>query len=102
LTDGGALRGAGALHRDFHAARVAAARPDLRFHDLRHTGASMATQAGATLAEVMHRLGHSTAVAAMRYQHATDERDVAIAAALSTAYDRGGNVIPLRARGATN
>jgi hypothetical protein len=31
----------------------------------------------------MRRLGHSTPVAAMRYQHATDDRDKAIAAALS-------------------
>ena len=38
---------------------------------------------GATLAELMRRLGHATAVAAMRYQQATDDRDKAIAAALS-------------------
>ena len=31
----------------------------------------------------MHRLGHATAGAAMRYQHATADRDAAIAAALS-------------------
>ena len=34
--------------------------PDLRFHDLRHTGAVLAAQTGATLAELMGRLGHST------------------------------------------
>ena len=31
----------------------------------------------------MRRLGHSTPGAAMRYQHAADDRDAAIAAALS-------------------
>ena len=38
---------------------------------------------GATLSELMSRLGHSTPSAAMRYQHASRDRDAAIAAALS-------------------
>lgn len=67
----------------FCAAREAAGRPDLRLHDLRHTGAVLAAQTGATLAELMARLGHSTPAAAMRYQHAAKDRDKAIAAALS-------------------
>jgi integrase len=64
-------------------ARSAAGRPDLRFHDLRHTSAVLAAQTGATLAELMARLGHSTPVAALRYQHAAQGRDAQIAAALS-------------------
>lgn len=67
----------------WHVAREAAGRPDLRFHDLRHTGAVLAAQTGATLAELMARLGHSTPAAAMRYQHAATDRDQQIAAALS-------------------
>ena len=67
----------------YHQARVKAGRPDLRFHDLRHTGAVLAAQTGATLAELMARLGHSTPGAAMRYQHAAQDRDKAIAIALS-------------------
>lgn len=67
----------------FYAARAAAGRPDLRWHDLRHTGAVLAAQTGATLAELMGRLGHSTPGAALRYQHAAKERDKEIAAALS-------------------
>jgi integrase len=51
----------------------------LHFHDLRGSGATWAAQAGATIAELMARLGHSTATVAMRYQHATTERDRAIA-----------------------
>jgi hypothetical protein len=43
----------------------------------------LAAATGATLAELMHRLGHSTAQAALIYQHATQDRDKAIAAALS-------------------
>jgi integrase len=59
-----------ALYRAFYPAREKAGRPDLRWHDLRHTGAVLAAQTGATLAELMGRLGHSTPGAALRYQHA--------------------------------
>src|SRR5258707_6276801 len=71
------------LYAVYHPARDKAGRPDLRFHDLRHTGAVLAAATGATLAELMARLGHSTVSAAMRYQHAAADRDKAIAAALS-------------------
>jgi integrase len=67
----------------FYGARATAGRPDLRWHDLRHTGAVLAAQTGATLAELMGRLGHSTPAAALRYQHAAQGRDAQIAAALS-------------------
>lgn len=56
-------------------ARRRAGRPDLDFHDLRHTGASMAGEAGASMAELMYRLGHSTPSMAMLYQHSRIERD---------------------------
>jgi integrase len=72
-----------ALYAVFYPARERAGRPDLRFHDLRHTGAVLAAATGATLAELMARLGHSTVSAAMRYQHAAADRDKAIAEALS-------------------
>jgi len=71
------------LYRVFYRARDAAGRPDLRWHDLRHTGAVLAASTGATLAELMGRLGHSTPQAALRYQHAAEGRDTAIARALS-------------------
>jgi integrase len=67
----------------FYEARHVAGRDDLRFHDLRHTGAVLAAQTGATLAELMGRLGHSTPSAALRYQHAAAERDQEIARRLS-------------------
>lgn len=90
---------AASLHRAFYPARAVAGRPDLRFHDLRHTGAVLAVATGATLAELMARLGHSTVSAAMRYQHAAADRDKAIAAALSEL--AGGTVTligPVRTR----
>jgi integrase len=73
----------------FYAARAAAQRPDLRFHDLRHTGAVLAAQTGATLAELMARLGHSTQGAALRYQHAAQDRDADIARRLSALASSG-------------
>jgi hypothetical protein len=42
----------------------------------------MAARTGATTAELMARLGHSTPRAALIYQHATAERDHAIASGL--------------------
>src|SRR4051794_334633 len=71
------------LYKVFYRARDLAGRPDLRLHDLRHTGAVLASATGATLAEVMAQLGHSTPGAAMRYQHAAKGRDAQIAAALT-------------------
>jgi integrase len=71
------------LYRHFYKARAAANRPDLRFHDLRHTGAVLAAATGATLKELMDRLGHSSPGAALRYQHTAAGRDREIAAALS-------------------
>jgi integrase len=71
------------LYRHWYKARAKAGRDDLRFHDLRHSGATLAAQTGATLAELMERLGHSTPQAALRYQHAAQGRDKSIAAALS-------------------
>lgn len=72
-----------ALNKVWLRARAQAGRPDLAFHDLRHTGAVLAAQSGATLAELMARLGHSTPGAAMRYQHASADRDRLLAARLS-------------------
>lgn len=80
-------RGGSLHHRTFgnwwNKARDAAGRPDLRFHDLRHTGATMLAQEGATIAELMDRLGHTTPKAALVYQHAAADRDQLMAERLS-------------------
>jgi integrase len=51
----------------------------LRFHDLRHTNATLAAASGAPLRAIMHRLGHHSAAAALRYQHQLPGQDTAIA-----------------------
>ena len=71
------------LYRRFYAAREAAGRPDLRFHDPRHSGAVLAAAYRSHNAELMARLGHGTPEAAMRYQHAASGRDQAIAELLA-------------------
>ena len=63
-------------------ARLSVGLPDLHFHDLRHTGGTLSAATGASLKELMARLGHSSVRAAMMYQHATRDRDKAIAKAL--------------------
>ena len=76
-----------ALYKDFHRARAEIGRQDLRWHDLRHSGAVLAAMSGASLAELMGRLGHSTPGAAMRYQHVAAGRDREIAASMSKLTD---------------
>lgn len=77
------------LMRHWYKARKAAGRDDLRWHDLRHSGAVLAAATGASLAELMARLGHSTPQAAMRYQHAAQGRDREIAVLLSKIAENG-------------
>ncbi|MGY1762453.1 tyrosine recombinase XerC [Geodermatophilus sp. SYSU D00779] len=57
-------------------------------HDLRGWGATIAARHGATTKELMHRLGHASPAAALRYQRAEQERDAALAAAMSAALRR--------------
>jgi integrase len=54
--------------------------PDgFRWHDLRHTANTITAAAGASTRELMHRMGHASSAAALRYQHATRERDIEVA-----------------------
>lgn len=73
------------LWRTWNKARRAIGRPDLRFHDLRHTAADLAAHTGATVAELMARLGHATPNAAMDYQQAAAGAGKRIAAGLDAA-----------------
>lgn len=57
--------------------------PGLHFHDLRHTGNTLAAQDGASLGDLMARMGHDSTRAAVIYQHASREADRVIADALS-------------------
>lgn len=54
----------------------------VHLHDLRHTGNHLAATSGASTRELMARMGHASMRAALIYQHATSQRDRAIADAL--------------------
>ena len=57
--------------------------PGLHFHDLRYTGNTHAAATGASLRDLMDRMGHDSARAALIYQHKTAAAGRAIADALS-------------------
>ncbi|GAA0273278.1 tyrosine-type recombinase/integrase [Cryptosporangium japonicum] len=57
--------------------------PGLHFHDLRHTGNTLAARTGASLADLMARMGHDSSDAAIVYQHASAEADRKIADAIN-------------------
>lgn len=63
----------------FFAARDVIGRPELHWHDLRRTAATLGAQSGATVREMQHRLGHTTPAMALHYQGATEARDRTIA-----------------------
>jgi integrase len=57
---------------------------DFKFHDLRHTCASYAIQAGKTLLEVAVQLGHQSLVSAKRYSHHDPKANVGTGAAVAS------------------
>jgi integrase len=72
--------------------------PAVHFHDLRHTGNTLAAAQGATLRELMERMGHASSRAAMIYQHISKDRDRHIADGLSAQIedareDQGGDEV---------
>lgn len=69
--------------KEWKAATVAAGLPGFQTRELRHTGGTIASQAGGTIAEVMDRLGHKTPNAAMKYQRIASGRAEALADAMS-------------------
>ncbi len=83
-------------------ARRAVGLEQLHFHDLRHVANTLAAASGATTKELMYRMGHASPTAALRYQHATRDRDAIIAAALGQLMTgHQATVTPLHTPGAT-
>ena len=80
---GGVLRESNFVNDVWHKATDTVGVAHLHFHDLRHSGNTLAAATGASLRELMVRMGHASPKAALRYQHATRDRDAAIARALS-------------------
>ena len=85
--EAGGIISDGWFQREWRAARSALGLDEVHFHDLRHAAGTIATQQGATMREVMARLGHSTTSAAIRYQKAAADRDRALAERLDELVD---------------
>ena len=79
----GSFHGEWQFRGPWDAARAAIGQPELHFHDLRHAAGVMAAQTGATLRELMDRLGHTSPNMSMRYQHTAEGRAAALADRLS-------------------
>ena len=93
---GGPLRRNNFASRVWGPAAEAAGLPaGSHLHDLRGWSATIAARHGATTKELMHRLGHASPAAALRYQHAEQERDAALAAAMSAEVRRSEGTTPV-------
>lgn len=75
------------LQTAWERARTKVGVPHIHLHDLRHLAGTLAASTGAGTKELMYRLGHSSHQAALRYQHATKERDRAIADGINELVD---------------
>jgi integrase len=75
--------GSRVLQTAWDKARAKVDRTDLRQHDIRHSGLTWSAATGASTAELMRRAGHTSPTAALRYQHATQDRDRVLADALA-------------------
>jgi integrase len=65
----------------------------LHFHDLRHTGQSLALANGASIKDLQRRAGQSTAQAAQMYLHGSIERDQIVADSLNPDVSKTLNLI---------
>lgn len=79
------------FQRRWNKAVTDAALEDFRFHDLRHTFASWARQAGADIADICEALGHSSISMTMRYAHIKPDTHM-------TAFDRVSDAVLARSR----
>lgn len=78
--------------------RIAAGLEDVRLHDLRHSAASAAINAGCTLKEVSVVLGHRNPKTTGRYAHLSDASGRAAAKRMTDAIERDEEGAPPRKR----
>lgn len=86
--DGGPIDPSNLRHRVWEPAVAAAGLPPTRFHDLRHTCASLAIAAGADILALQAMLGHASAAMTLdRYGHLMPGRPEAVADRLDAMRD---------------
>lgn len=90
--EGKLLRKSAFRNRVWVPAITATGLTDVHFHDLRHAGNNLVAEVGATLRELMDRMGHSSSRAALIYLHSSTDRQRALADAIAarTLNDLGG------------
>ncbi|MGH2780658.1 MAG: tyrosine-type recombinase/integrase, partial [Thermoleophilaceae bacterium] len=76
--DGKPMRRSNFRRRVWEPATAEVGMTGFRFHDLRHTAATLAAASGTSLKALMARIGHASAAAALRYQHVIDGQDADI------------------------
>lgn len=74
------------IFRSFNSARKKVGIPNLRFHDLRHTAATLMVMGGVDLVTVKEILGHSKIDMTMRYAHPTPENKRKAVAVLESVF----------------
>jgi integrase len=72
---------------------TAIGRPGLHFHDLRHTGNTLAAQTYVSTKDLMARMGQDSPRAALIYQHASRQVDQTIADKLSALIEGIGSTV---------
>ena len=72
----------GARRRVWMPAVAEVGQSGIHFHDLRHAGNTLTADEGASLRELMDRIGHSSTRAALIYLHSSDERQRKLADAV--------------------
>jgi integrase len=81
------------IYYAWNTARNAAGLPDVKCHSLRHSYASFLVNAGRTLYEVQHLLGHTQIKTTQRYSHLT--KDTLLDATNSVNSALGGMFVPM-------
>ena len=80
---GGPIQKRNFLRRVWEPARISLGRPELRFHDLRHTAATIAIATGAHPKAIQDRLGHSSIQVTLdRYGHLMPGTDADVASGI--------------------
>lgn len=81
------------VNRAWEKVRVLAGIPDVRLHDLRHSFATFAVEAGASLYHIGRALGHAKTSTTERYAHPSDAGARAVAAAVGNRFRSDAGLI---------
>ena len=84
----GDMKDTAAVTRKLHRMQDRAGLPRIRFHDLRHSFATLSLEQGVDIKTVSHMLGHTDAGFTMNtYMHVTDNMQQTVADTMGTLLD---------------